>query len=258
MNSHIIPKFLTYDLYKEGNHKHNLEVRVDSEKTRKNQDTPKEDNILCTSCEQRFSVVETHFAKEISKLYNFEAHPSDFTFFNFRGTQLIECKKFQPILFKLFIYSIIWRCSISTKDVFMSFNLTQQAEENTRKFLDSNLFAKKSDLIDNLTKCEVTPEYDLCIIKSKNPDRISGQALAAYSHESGAEHIISLLSFFILLYEDETRTPVTLLRITNKQNKMVMIGTGEQGNWEALLSLQINKFNLKRVNTLNQQGSRKY
>ena len=82
-------------------------------KGRKVQDTFKESHILCTMCEKRIEVIETLFSKIIDDIHNYEKHPNKFTLGRLGTQDFINCNDLNPVLYKLFLYSLVWRASIS-------------------------------------------------------------------------------------------------------------------------------------------------
>ena len=76
-NSHILSKFLGIPLFDVSKDRHAVSVRKNG-KRRKVQDTPKEDFILCTSCEKRIEIMETYFARILSRTDNYKRLTSEF------------------------------------------------------------------------------------------------------------------------------------------------------------------------------------
>src|SRR5690606_26727093 len=116
-NSHIIPKFMSKRLFESTKPRHTLQINRDGKQVIL-QDTPKENNILCHSCEKRFEVVETYFSRVLIDINSLTSAKWKYTISNHYQNEIIVCDDLQPTLFKLFIYSIIWRCSISSLFLF--------------------------------------------------------------------------------------------------------------------------------------------
>lgn len=157
-------------LFENTNPKYSVQI-TKAGKKRKLQDTPKENNILCNSCERRIEVIETYFSRvfiEISSLANAKRN---YKIEVQERNEVLICQDLNPILFKLFIYTLIWRSSISKLTVFATFNLPEIIEEEIREFLDTNLKLAHSELMDSLNSIKQFPTYHLCMIKPKNKTR---------------------------------------------------------------------------------------
>src|SRR3989344_2220131 len=90
-NSHIIPKFLCTGLFESTTPRYSVMISKNG-KSRKIQDTPKENHILCTTCEKRIEILETHFARVILGIHNFTETPNDFKFVDKpKHPQYLEC-----------------------------------------------------------------------------------------------------------------------------------------------------------------------
>lgn len=157
-NSHIITKFLGKPLFDKDGHKYAWRVGRNGMK-KPVQDTPKEDFILCTSCEKRMANVETYFARILSRIDNYKRLTAEFEI-EFIGTeQCIICKDIHPTLFKLFVYSLVWRASISSLAEFQHFCLPVIDEEKIGGFLDKNLRIEHTDLMNSLDQITDLPLY---------------------------------------------------------------------------------------------------
>jgi hypothetical protein len=132
-NSHIIPKFFGQGLFYSTKPRHAI-VRYKTGEIGKAQDTVKENYLFCPNCEKGFNVYETYCALRLERFNNprfsnqFEIHSiGDFKYF--------ECKSLDIKIFNLFIYSIVWRISISENYAFRGFKLAFPEEEKLRLLL---------------------------------------------------------------------------------------------------------------------------
>lgn len=96
----------------------------------------KEDFIFCRDCEKRLSFLENYYCCELSQKIEKSKFNSNFLITSKKNSQLIVCKKISPIAFFLFIYSIIWRASISSAEIYKNFKLTSEIESDIQFFLD--------------------------------------------------------------------------------------------------------------------------
>jgi hypothetical protein len=238
-NSHIIPKFMCKGLFETTKPRHALAITKEG-KNRKIQDTPKQDFILCTNCEKRLEILETIFSLIITEIHKYKHLPNKFSLLQLGTQQYIECTDIHPTLFKLFIYSLVWRASISNLFEYQPFTLDSQDEEVIRSFLDSNLKISKANLILNLESIGNIPSYHSCIIKPKEK-LISSRGIFSVCSMSGTAHILLLVDFAIFFYTDEVSIGHVLKRFSNKQNKKVIITLGETVPWLDLNRIYLSK-----------------
>jgi hypothetical protein len=207
---------------------------------RKVQDTPKEDFILCKTCEKRIEILETHFARVIDGIHAYRSLPQKFKLWQIGTQQFIECEEIHPTLLKLFLYSLIWRASISSLFELLSFKLIKQDEENLRNFLNSNLATNKTLLFTSLNSITDVPLYHSCIIKPKDKSA-SSRGIFSISSMSDTAHVLLLIDFAIFFYTDETSIGDVLGRFSNKQNTKVIVTLGDTEPWLDLNRLFVSK-----------------
>jgi hypothetical protein len=152
-NSHIIPKFMTKSILGHEKVKKVYLVRTTTGHKAPvfSQDTAKEDFILCDSCEQFFSILETYIATRVHNRLRNMRHYSEFSKNSIEPTVSMKvCEQINPNIFDLFICSIIWRCSISETQLCKGFSLSVENEESLRTILFLCKFEKQKDLFDNV------------------------------------------------------------------------------------------------------------
>jgi hypothetical protein len=238
-NSHIIPKFMCKGLFEATKPRHALSINRQG-KGKKIQDTPKEDNILCKTCEKRIEILETYFARIIQEIHTYKNLPEQFTLSQLGTQQYLECNHIHPTLFKLFLYSLVWRTSISNLFEYLPFNLNKQDEEIIRVFLNSNLSVNKALLLKELDNVENIPFYHSCIIKPKEKSA-SSRGIFSVASMSETSHILLLIDFAIFFYTDEISIGNVLERFSNKQNEKVIVTLGETEPWLGLNQLYLSK-----------------
>lgn len=246
-NSHIIPKFMCKGLFEAKEPRHALSINRQG-KGRKIQDTPKEDFILCTACEKRIEILETHFARVIEEIHSYKDLPQKFTIAKIGTQQYIECNDIHPTLFKLFLYSLVWRASISNLFEYLPFNLNKPDEERIRQFLNSNLSITKTSLFETLRDINDIPLYHSCIIKPTEKSA-SSRGIFSISSMSDTAHVLLLIDFAVFFYTDEKSIGYVLERFSNKQNEKVIVTLGETEPWLDLNQLYLSKM-LNRKNAI--------
>ncbi len=236
-NSHIIPKFLTKSLFHSTPSRHVIYFSKERFHFKK-QDTPKENYILCSSCEKRVSLIETIFANYIEKIHNFQDNKEEIDYVEQGSLEYLTYPSINPNFFKLFIFSIVWRTSISKLKVFYNFKLDTDNEEKLRVFLNSYLTKSKKELL--ASTIDSIPEYNFCLtkpIKRLYPPR---SFLSASS--SNGVHIITLSEFILLFYTNDNTIVPPLLEISNYKSDVVKIGLGSIKHWEQFNDMLMKRF----------------
>lgn len=99
----------------------------------------KEDYILCRACEQRLSYVEGYIAAELTNKIKQEQFAQNFPLKTSESVSFLECQRVNPCAFHIFLYSLIWRASISKTRIFENFALSPEIEERLRSILNSRI-----------------------------------------------------------------------------------------------------------------------
>lgn len=237
-NSHIVSKFLGKELFISDIGNHAEQINKDG-KSRKIYSIPKEDFILCSTCEKKFEIIETYFARFFSKLRNYEKFTEEFLIQKLGMQYYISCSKMNPTLFKLFIYSLIWRLSISTHFTNKNFKLPNEIEDELRIFLNLNLYVDQKKLLETIEKVSNFPSYDLCLIKPENKtDNFKGMYSAFQMSESS--YLLVLVDFILFFYIDNSIDYV-LKKFSNDQNESVIIPISDDARWFDLNKLILSK-----------------
>jgi len=237
-NSHIIPKFLSKDLFTTPNAKHAVEINRDGS-TRKLQSTAKLDYLFCNECEHRFEMLETKVSKTFQKLKVFENYPSDFVVKQL-GVQTYLELSINPSIFTLFIYSLIFRCSISHHKVNQPFKLPVFVEDQLRKYILTSTL-ENSISIQNL-EGDAQPSYHYCIIK---PERkfIEFQGMYVTSQLNENIYMIVVNDFLLFFYLNDSIDEV-LRQFSNKNTDMINIAIADDKRW-----LELNKSIVQKMLT---------
>lgn len=235
-NSHIIPKFMSKRLFEKTKPRHTVQLNRNGKKI-KLQDTPKENNIFCFNCEKRFSVLETYFSRVLIEINSLQNAKRNYSVVNQHQNEIIVCEDLHPDLFKLFIYSIIWRCSISSLLHFETFELPSTIEEEIRNFLDENLKLSHKELMMNLENIIKVPEYHTCLIKPKNKTR---GIFTAYNFGKDA-YAIYTVDYALFFYISEIPFIERHQLFSNKDNGKVRIVNGNDEDWKTLNNLVVSK-----------------
>ncbi|NRS87206.1 hypothetical protein HNQ02_000106 [Flavobacterium sp. 7E] len=228
-NSHIIPKFMSKRLF-EGV-KPRFTVLITKEgKRKKLQDTPKESNILCKDCEKRIEIVETYFSRVLIDLNSLQNAKRKYTIDFFENQEIIVCNDLHPTLYKIFIFSLVWRCSISSLLEFETFQLEDYVEEELRVFLNKNLLKRHDELLASLDNITEIPQYHTCLIKPKNNTR---GLFTSYNFGQNA-YAIYTVDYAIFFYTNDEILVQKHLSFSNINNGLVRVVIGDDKEWSEL------------------------
>jgi hypothetical protein len=229
-NSHIISKFLGKKSLFSTQPRQTISIRANGS-TKPVQDTPKENNIFCSSCEKKFQVVETYMAKKLLGVNNYRNLKGDFTKSNVNGQNFLICKSIDPAMCKLFFFSIVWRCSVSSLTEFSEFKLTQHIEEELRLFLNKKLHGSLRELEEFVFKGVNTPNYHYVIAKPISK-KLNGMLTVFRINE---DLVLFLLGDYCLFfYESSDAIEPAFKPFSNSQNEEVIITLSNEEVFEKL------------------------
>lgn len=166
-NSHIIPKFLTRPILGEGQQKasYTINPRASRIVSKTEQDSPKENYILCPKCEKYFENLETYVSQKIfyplrnNKVKeNIDIHRDE----GGKEQLYIQGVNTQTVCF--FLLSLFWRCSISSIPPFQGFKLPNSEEFRKLLFEDFNRKDRNNDILKTINEGFTIP---LTIFKVK-------------------------------------------------------------------------------------------
>ena len=246
MNSHIIPKFMCKRLFEDVMPRHSIEINSKG-KSKKIHDSPKENNILCTGCEKKFEILETYFSKKIVEIHNFTNVKDRIDLETISDQKYLICKNIKPTIFKLFIYSLVWRSSISKLNEFEKYHIDDKVEEELRMFLNDNLKITHKELFENIENDIKYPSYHFCLIKPIARNNQSRGIFTAFNSGEKA-HLLMLIDFAVFFYTDENSIGPTLKFYSNKQNEKVIIAMGGIEKWIDLNRMIVDKMLNKKNN----------
>lgn len=87
----------------------------------------KEVFLFCRACEKRLGIIESIYAKEITRKIEQKQLESNFDKTDLEsGKNKLNCKRVHPITFQLLLLSNIWRASLSKQPLYSHFKLTQE------------------------------------------------------------------------------------------------------------------------------------
>ena len=231
-NSHIIPKFMSKSLFENTKPRHSIVINKKG-KINNIQDTPKENNIFCSNCEKRIEIIETYFSRKIVDIHNYKNLKENFELKKIGNQEYLSCNNINPKAFKIFIYSLIWRTSISSLSEFKKFKISVEIEEELRSFIDLNLKNSHKELLKNFNLIKKTPKYHICVFKPLVKSSISRGIFTTYNTSENS-HILLIVDFAIYFFSSENHIDNTFRFFSNNQNEKIIIPLAELDKWEEL------------------------
>lgn len=184
------------------------------------QDTPKDDYILCSECETLIArKYETPISKEFYYNRNNPKH-----FFNVFHIPYHSYRVYHKVDYKLFVkflYSIIFRASISNLDYFANFHLSEEIENELRGILIDEVPFK---------------DFPLIVIYSPNNPMPSGNFIGAISSNNNV-HLIGVNEYMIFLdLSNENHFEKLFPHFSISDYKLVRILTVSYEHWNSLIT----------------------
>jgi hypothetical protein len=239
LNSHIISKFLGKRLFEETNPRHSLVIEP-SGKSYKIQDTFKEDNILCSNCEKRIEKIETLISREFEKISSYENYPKEFELKIIGTQEYIECTTLNPNIVAIFIYTIIWRISISKLYAFQNFKLDNKTEKQIGNFLDKQLSLSTTKLKINSISNILSDKHFICLMKAKEKTEFTRGVQTSLKLSESIYHIY-LNEFFLVFYSNEKGLEISHKNFSIIQNEKLLIPVADSISWQNLMTVVFDK-----------------
>lgn len=228
--SHLIPKFLAKGIFYGMKPRYGLLIEKDGS-TEKIQDIIKEDYLFCPECEKGFSLYETYCSLRLER-YNESKFDKNFKRYQNKEFKFFECLDIDIRLFNLFIYSIIWRLSISKEYSFLKLKLACEEEEKLRLILKDNTYSTQQELIEKLDEISCLPNHSHLIIRPTKKIRPPSSMLSAASLNEGV-HKLHLVDYVIFYFSDQDKMIQYLRTIdNNKIDGLVRVGLTSPEIWE--------------------------
>lgn len=236
-NSHIIPKFLGKGLFENVKPRHSLQLDRRG-KPIKIQDIPKQDYLLCSACEKRIGILETYFARKLIAINDYSNRKDQFEITKIGQNKILKCLKLNPILFKLFYLSVIWRLSVTSNPSFENFELPNEIESEIGSFLNINLYPKHEELLNNVGLIKAFPSYHLIAYKHQDgPKKFAGILTAFRMSE---DHFGLFTSDMIVFFHlNDNKVDHISKLISNKDNGTVKFILTDSNQWRSISSAVI-------------------
>jgi hypothetical protein len=167
------------------------------------QDTHKEDHILCSGCEDYFSKLEREFNNGVNQNVRDVNSLDEIVNTSIRTRKRKIFKTANTALCYLFIYSIIFRCHISKYGTFSTFHLTSKQIDELKGELNQYRRAKKKEILEIVSKRSVASilEFYLAISEHFDKSKSDLTTVLTVTREPSAYYLI--LGEYRLLFSFE-------------------------------------------------------
>lgn len=238
-NSHLIPKYFGKGLFYGTKPRHSLSIDKTGKKE-KVQDILKEDYLFCPECEKGLSIFESYCILRLDR-FNDIRYFSKFKIFKRGEFEYFECNELDIRIFNLFIYSIVWRVSVSESYAFGGFNLPKMEEDKLKVILKEFINPNQAELIDKLDDLRTLPIHSHVIIRPNKKLRPPSAMLSAASREEWL-HEMHLVDFIIFYITDREKLVDGFKEIDNNNlENQVRIGLTSPERWKTYNFELINK-----------------
>ena len=214
-NSHILPRFISTGFMKQAG-KGNKGFEIGGDKPITVQDSPKEDYILCDSCEAYFAVLEGYAAGSFK---NWKDKIKDGSYSKRKivdDLEIVSCNSANPNAVRLLIYSMFWRAGISSHGIFNGYSPRSELMESLRQILllYKNLNRAALDITIENNPVHI---YPIGITTIENVTDESAAVLAAIN--DGNPCSLNVDKFGFLLFDSIQDVPVVFRNFTNNVAK---------------------------------------
>ena len=219
------------------------------------QDTAKEDFILCDSCEKYFSILETYIATRVhNRLWDIR-YADQFKIIENEGyVSWKVCENVDPLVFRLLIYSILWRCSISNTDLCKDFFLSSEEEETLRSMIYSCMHLNQQDLLANIEQySSILQTFPFIFLTAesfadKTPNTLFVNPLTKNPYQLILNEYILVFSF------DHNSEQQAYGFLNNFDHSMIKIGFLTNELWKSLNSELIQMVSSRAASVMKTKG----
>ena len=238
--SHVIPKFFGDGIFYGTKPRHGISIDRTGQQ-RKIQDITKVDFMICPGCEKGISIFESYCILRLER-FNQVKYFGDFKNHKIGNFQFFECNKIDIRIFNLFMYSVVWRLSVTDQFEFQKFKLPQDDEETLREIITKSIFKSQNELIDNLNDVATLSKHSHVIlrpIKKLRPPR-SMMSAASLDQET---HQICLVDYLIIYLTNQNKLVPILKEIDNNNlERLPRIGLSGIQSWESFNNDLLNRW----------------
>lgn len=239
-NSHIVPRFMGVTILENPDGKRKG-FKLDNDPNFLNQkpqqDTPKENYILCPECESRLGKFERKLANEFYYKFKKPGHDKDFSrVFLPNGIQRASNKNVDYKNFKLAAYGVFFKVSISALPYFSDSRINSEQRERLRQILN------------NETDFE---DISIILLTSENDQEFTKNYIYAHSYNDYLVHFVWANDYIFFI---DFGTNVELIKLFDgikmKEDGLFKIGVLPDQVWDnlrkTLMGFKLNKIKASR------------
>jgi hypothetical protein len=235
-----------------------------------------EDYILCRACETRLSFVESYISEEFTNKFRKENYSQNFPVTALGSINYWTLNRVHEKIFDLFIYSLLWRASISNTTLFQEFKLPQRLENEFQRVLDDllpprldyrGIRMKIKDWIRELEKSNLFPKFKYLMLSVENLEEASGDFVFFHpEHKKPFELVLNewILYFDLSAKENNDNDFFGFLSeyntedIQNLTGAKIRIGQVGTNKWLKMKNLLIQKFKEQKLKNLRDYFTKKF
>jgi hypothetical protein len=258
--SHIIPRFMTKSIFGlERRRGYLLDIGNAHKPTEVTQDSDKEDYILCPECEKFIEICETYFAARIqNRLWKPHFENQFFDSNNGHGIRRKICNEANQWIFRLFIYSIVWRCSISQTKTHSSFSLGKEEEEILRSILSEFISSSQSELLALIeTRFHKISVIPFVIFTAESFNSKTGNVISSNPYSKNP-YYIELNEYTLLITFVEQNKLEVFKFLLNDDDSKIKIGFFSNEIWIGLKNDYLKRSAEEAIKQMNARGLTPY
>jgi len=227
-NSHILPRFISTGFFgAKGAQRRGFAFNGENElslKPRTVQDSPKENYILCDECETYFSLLETASAPSL-KFWQAKVASGKFKMTSIKSyLKVVEMATPDPVIMRLLVYSMFWRATVSSLEIFEGYDIDPSLTESLRCTLLKFKALNNADLQANLgSKKIILHPYSILTAESYRDE--TANVLAAINPGNPASLNVDKFGFILFKSEadisEQVMADFSNLKITDNQIMVV-------------------------------------
>lgn len=249
-NSHILPKFMTKSILGTSNQKagYILQSSKPFDKS-KVQDSPKEDFILCESCEKYFEILETYVSQRLhNRLWDVRKNNEFEDHINNDGIRWRSSKQININVFKLFLFSILWRSSISSHPLFNLYKISEEEKDVFRAELMKFRVSQQKELLEKVENENIINIFYIILTCQGFGDETKN-VIFPYS-DTGSPHSF-YLNRYLIFFSFTNFSLNQLDFLVNFQNNNLNIGFLSPESWQGFLDNLVEFYSRIAVENIN-------
>ena len=230
-NSRILPRFIsTGFLGAKGVPRRGYKLDGKNElslKPKTVQDSPKENYMLCDDCEAYFSLLETASAPSL-KFWQAKIASGQFGLVTIKSfLKIVHFTAPNPVIMRLLVYSMFWRATISSLEIFENYELDPALAESLRSTLLEFKALTNADL-DVTVKAKKIVLHPYSVMTAESFKDETANVLAAINPGNPASLNVDKFGF-ILFKEEKDITQQFITDFSNlKEQECQMMVVNEQ------------------------------